>query len=130
MGRKEARWFGMIFSEEGMSADPDKVKLVKDWPAPKTVKDVESFLQTIQFNLAYMGAEEDGEMLYAELTAPLRSLTRQKVKFEWTPVHQKHFKEIKNRLCSDRVMVPYEVGRDTRIYTDGGTTPHYGGDLN
>ena len=71
MGRREARWFGMIFSEEGMSADPDKVKLVKDWPAPKTVKDVKSFLQTIQFNAAYMGAEEDGEMIYAELTAPL-----------------------------------------------------------
>ena len=80
LGRKEAHWFGMIFSEEGMSADPDKVKLVKEWLALRTVRDLKSFLQTIQFNSAYMGAEKEGELLYADLTAPLRRLTRQKVK--------------------------------------------------
>ena len=59
-------------------------------------------------------------MNYPELTAPLRLLTRRKVRFTWTAKHQKHFQLIKDRLCSDRVMVPYDLKRETRLYTDGG----------
>ena len=65
----------MIYSKEGMTADPEKVKLIRDWPAPRTVKEVKSFLQTVQFNAIYLAAEEAGEMNYPELTAPLRMLT-------------------------------------------------------
>ena len=43
-----------------------------------------------------------------------------KAKFTWTARHQKHFDLIKERLCSGRVMVPYNGKKETRIYTDGG----------
>ena len=118
-GVSEVKWFGMIFSEIGMEPDPEKTRLIREWPAPKTVRDVKSFLQTVQFNAVYMAAEE-GEKNYAELTAPLRALTTQKARFTWTEEHEENFKMIKERLCSDRVMVPYDVTRKTRIYTDGG----------
>jgi hypothetical protein len=36
----------MIFSEEGMSPDPKKTAIIRNWPAPLTVRDVKSFLQT------------------------------------------------------------------------------------
>ena len=120
LGKAEVKWFGMIFSEEGMSPDPKKTALIKNWPAPLTVRDIKSFLQTVQFNAAYLGAEEPGEMNYAELTAPLRELTRRKTKFTWTAKHQKHFQCIRTRLVSDKVMVPYDPTRDTRLYSDGG----------
>ena len=68
----------------------------------------------------YMAAEQEGEMNYPELTPPLRVLTRRKTKFSWTEVHQKYFELIKERLCSDRVMVPFDPERDTRLYSDGG----------
>jgi hypothetical protein len=67
-----------------------------------------------------MAAEEPGEMNYPELTAPLRVLTRKGTRFTWTAEHQEHFDLIKARLCSDRVMVPYDPERKTRLYTDGG----------
>ena len=73
-----------------MSADPAKTEVVRNWPAPKTVRDVKSFLQTVQFNAVYMAAEKEGEMNYPELTAPLRDLTKRKVKFTWTEKHQRH----------------------------------------
>ena len=119
LGVPEVKWFGMVYSEHGMSADPDKVKLIKSWPAPRTVAEVKSFLQTVQFNSVYMAAEE-GEMTYPELTAPLRELTKKKVRFTWSELHEKHFQLIKERLCDDRVMVPYDPARKTRLYTDGG----------
>ena len=59
-------------------------------------------------------------MNYAQLTAPLRELTRRKTKFTWTAKHQEHFKQNRERLCSDKVMVPFDPTRDTRLYSDVG----------
>ena len=61
-GKSEVTWFGFVFSEEGMAGDPAKCAVIKEWPAPKTVKEVKSLLQTLQFNRVYMGAEKAGEM--------------------------------------------------------------------
>ena len=65
-----------------MVTDPAKSAVIKEWPAPKTVKEVKSLLQTLQFNRVYMGAENPGEMDYPELTHPFRELTKSKVKFK------------------------------------------------
>ena len=120
MGQEKVKWFGMIYSAQGMTADPAKTEVIKSWQAPKTVREVKSFLQTVQFNAVYMAAELPGELNYPELTAPLRALTKRKVKFTWTAKHQKHFEMIKERMCSDRVMVPFDPDRSTRLYSDGG----------
>ena len=42
------------------------------------------------------------------------------VKFTWTAKHQQHFDLIKERKCSNRVMVPSDPARSTRLYSDGG----------
>ena len=65
-------------------------------------------------------AAEEGEKTYVELTAPLRYLTRQQVKFKWTDEMESNFQEIKARLSGDRVMVPYDPVRKTRVYSDSG----------
>ena len=35
MGKQEVTWFGHVFSKQGMSPDPEKVKTIRAWPAPK-----------------------------------------------------------------------------------------------
>ena len=45
LGKPKVKWFGMIFSEEGMSPDPEKTTIIRKWPAPLTIRDVKSFLQ-------------------------------------------------------------------------------------
>ena len=42
--RSEIAYLGYIVSADGISTSPDKVKVVQDWPVPKTVKDLRSFL--------------------------------------------------------------------------------------
>ena len=120
LGKPQVTWFGHVFSRTGMLTDPEKVAIIQAWERPRTVKEVKSFLQTVQFNRIYMAAETSEEMSYSELTAPLRDLTKKKTKFSWTANLEEKFKEIKRRLCSDRVMVPYDLGRRTRLYTDAG----------
>ena len=59
-----------------MSPDPEKCAIIKNWPAPSSCKEVKSFLevknflQTIQFNAKFLGAEKAGEKTYPELTGP------------------------------------------------------------
>ena len=82
------------------------------------MKEVKSLLQTVQYNAVYMGAERQGELSYPELTAPFRELTRKQARFRWNPRLEENFRVIKERLCSDRVMVGYEADRETRLHTD------------
>ena len=82
LGKAEVKWFGHIFSQQGMSPDPQKVETIKHWPAPGDKSQVKSFLQTIQFCSTYMKVEEAGKT-YSDLTMPLRKLTNKSVRFKW-----------------------------------------------
>ena len=62
MGQQEVKWFGNVYDKQGMSPDPPKVKIIKEWLAPKDKSEVKSFLQTCQFCSKYMrGTAEDSE---------------------------------------------------------------------
>ena len=117
MRKREVKWFGYIFSKAGMSTDPDKCAVIKEWPCPKSGKEVKSFLQTVQFNAKFLGGT-DSDDSYPVLTEPLRNLTKKNATFIWGSTEQKSFDEIKKRLCSERVMSPYDTKRKTRLYVD------------
>ena len=34
VAKSEVKWFGYIFSKEGMSPDPEKCVVIKNWPSP------------------------------------------------------------------------------------------------
>jgi hypothetical protein len=42
-------YLGIIISEGELRMDPVKLKAVKDWPWPKTVKDIQKFLRFYNF---------------------------------------------------------------------------------
>jgi hypothetical protein len=42
--KKEVKFLGHIVSESGVSTDPSKIQAVRDWPIPKSIKEVRSFL--------------------------------------------------------------------------------------
>ena len=79
---------------------------------------MKSFLQTVQFSRIFF-KPEDGRT-YADLTAPLRALTRTDVRFKWTNECTKSFNDIKELLCSNKVMVAYDPTKKTQVYVDKG----------
>ena len=48
LGQTEVMWFGHLYSRLGMRTDPAKAQVIKEWPSPRTVKEVKSVLQTLQ----------------------------------------------------------------------------------
>ena len=119
--KKEVKWFGFIFSKAGMSSDPMKCSIIKEWPRPKSGKEVKSFLQTVQFNAKFLGGSTEGDS-YPVLTEPLRRLAKKHATFIWGNREQASFDEIKKRLCSERVMSPYDTRLRTRLYVDSSPT--------
>ena len=76
---------------------------------------MKSFLQTVQFNTKFLGGKV-GQAWYPEGTEPLRVLTKKNTKFFWEPEQAWAFQEMKDRLCSDDVMVPYDTILNTRLH--------------
>ena len=117
LGQPQVKWFGYIFSKDGMSPDPEKCSIIKNWPAPKSSSEVKSFLQTVQFNSKFLGGKP-GELSYSELTEPLRALTRKNARFVWGTRESAVFEELQARPCSSQVLVSYDTHRKTRLYVD------------
>ena len=118
LGKSQVKWFGYMFSESGMSPDPQKCDAIKNWPSPTSTKEVKSFLQTVQFNSKFLGSVNGEGDSFPDLTAPLRHLTKKNARFIWGKREEEAFSKLKGRLCSDSVMAPYDTNRKTRLYVD------------
>ena len=46
---QEVEFLGMIVSREGIKMDNSKIKAIKEWPTPKTIRGVQSFLGLANF---------------------------------------------------------------------------------
>ena len=117
-GVTEVLWFGHVYDKDGMSVDPAKVQIIKDWSRPKDKAGVKSFLQTVQFCQVFMRPGQG--RTYSDVTLPLRKLTAKSVRFEWTKQCEAAFQELKDLLMSGQVMAHYDPKRDTRLYVDEG----------
>lgn len=106
-------FFGHIFSKEGIQADPKKIDAVVKMSAPEDATAVRSFLGMTNYLSRFIPS-------YADLTAPLRKLTKNDTKFEWLKEQEEAFKEIKAQLINadSRVMTYFDPKKRTSVITD------------
>ena len=108
----------MVISEGKISMDTVKLKGIRDWPAPKTVKEVRSFLGFGNFYRKFINK-------FSELAAPLNGLLKKDVTFNWTQECQKSFDTLKQRFTSEPVLMmpdqsrPFQIEVETSKYASG-----------
>lgn len=95
--RRELKYLGHVVSSNGIKTDPEKVRAITDFPTPKSVRTLRSFLGLASW---YRRFVED----FAKLTLPLTKLLRKNARWEWTETHERAFKELKGRLSSTPVL--------------------------
>ena len=83
-GFKTIPFLGFVVSEQGVHPNPDKVKLIKDFPVPKTPKQVKSFNGLATYYQAFIPH-------FSTTMQPLYGLTKRNIKFKWTDEHQRAF---------------------------------------
>ena len=72
-----------IVSHEGVKVDPNKIKSIKEWKVPTTIKKLRGFLGLIGYYHKF-------SKNYGRIVAPLTTLL-QKDAFSWTPEATKTF---------------------------------------
>ena len=75
--KEQMTFVGYMVSLAGISMDPEKIKSILEWPVPKSVKEVQSFLGFANFYRKFIDN-------YSRLATPLTTLTRKSVRFIWS----------------------------------------------
>ncbi|CAF1537985.1 unnamed protein product, partial [Didymodactylos carnosus] len=83
-GVERLEFLGHIVSPSGISVDDNKVIAVKNWPTPKDLTHVRSFVGTAGFYRRFIKS-------YGEIAAPLTDLMRDNTPFVWTLKQQTAF---------------------------------------
>lgn len=109
---------GYVVKEGKISIDPLKIHAVKEWPVPKNISDVRSFLGFIGY---YRRLIKD----YGTLTAPLHNATA-KEGFKWTEIEQRSFEQLKDAMiaapvlrCPDDALI-FHIWPDASPWAVGG----------
>ena len=72
----QVQYLGFILSEDGTCASSDKVKAVRQYPTPKSVKDVRAYLGQASFYRRLVPN-------FASFVKALKTLTRKDQEFIW-----------------------------------------------
>ncbi|XP_076067753.1 uncharacterized protein LOC143040556 [Oratosquilla oratoria] len=93
---------GYRLSADGISADEDKVRAIRDFPTPTNLTYLRSFIGLVN-QLA------DFTPAITATAQPLRPLLSPKRSFTWTPDHDKAFADVKRALSSPPVLAPFDT---------------------
>lgn len=108
---EEVEYLGYHISKSGISMSEKKVATIQDWSAPKTVKDVQSFLGFANFYRRFIEG-------FSRICRPLTELTKDKVPFLWSGECQDAFELLKNRFMEAPILVHFYPNRPTIVETD------------
>ena len=82
---------GYVVTPDGIMPDEGKLNAIKDFPAPKDVTGVRSFLGMVNQLGHYIPD-------LAQRTDPLRQLLKKDIQFQWLKEQQEAFDSIKDRM--------------------------------
>ena len=101
--QEEIPFLGHIVSATGIGADPTKCQQVRDWPIPRDLHEVRSFVGLCSYYRRHIQG-------FTELAAPLYELATKGTEFEWTDRRHEAFGQLKNALTSAPIL-GYSRGR-------------------
>lgn len=105
------KYLGHIIQNNTISPVKDNLISIKEFPVPKTQKNIRQFLGKINFYHEYIPKS-------AITLDPLHNLLRKNQKFVWSEECQKSFEKIKELLCSQPILEIFDQELPINIYTD------------
>ena len=119
----EVRYLGYNLNAQGINPDPNKLRAISDAPQPINVKQLQSFLGTLNFYRRFIPNA-------AKVLEPLNKLLRKGVAWQWSSKEENSFNDAKNLLTNSEALIhfnsklPLVVIADSSAYGVGAVLCH------
>ena len=104
-------FFGQVLTKEGLRPDPHKVDVIKQWPTPTNVTELQSFLGSVNYLCKFIPYLSD-------LRQPSQGLLKSNSEFLRTQVHEKTFNNIKEAISKDVTLQFFDQEQQLYIEVD------------
>ncbi|XP_015054821.1 uncharacterized protein LOC107001189 [Solanum pennellii] len=109
-GVQRIEYLGHFITVEGVSADSQKIKEVKDWPILTTLKKLRGFLGLAGYYRRFIQG-------FGMISRPLNDLTKNN-KFKWNSTAQQAFVQLKEALTQAPVLAFPDASKTFIVETD------------
>lgn len=111
--KKELLYLGHVISGEGISPDPQKTKVIQNYPKPCNSDEVKRFIAFANYYRKFIPH-------FAEIAIPLNKLCRKGCQFIWSDECDKSFLTLKNSLINPPILQYPDFSQDNEyiLHTD------------
>ncbi|UYV66446.1 hypothetical protein LAZ67_4001706 [Cordylochernes scorpioides] len=110
-GSRRMKVLGHLIDGDGIYPDPDKVEAVRNFPRPKNVSEVRSFLGLCSYYRRFIKS-------FADITGPLNELLKKGKQFSWNDRQEDSFNNLKSALTSEPVLGHFDEAAPIYVHTD------------
>ena len=100
-----------MVSAAGVAVIPDKIQSILDWPTPKSIKDIRSFLGLAGYYRRFIES-------FSKIAKDLTDLLKKNKQFIWTDKAEESFQTLKVKLTTTPVLVLPDTDKDFVVYCD------------
>ena len=111
LGKRQVTYLGYNVSVNGISADSSKVEAVRDFPPPRDVSAVRSFLGLTSYYRRFVSG-------FSKIAEPLFSLTRKGIPFQWNDKCSDAFQKLKELLTNAPLLIFPKFDREFYLETN------------
>ena len=105
------KFLGHLLTGNSLEPDPDKLKAVKEWPAPTSVTEIRRFLGFTNFFRRFI---KD----YSIIARLLEELVGKYARFTWETGQEKAFRELREALLTAPVLKLAHFNKPFRVMSD------------
>ena len=109
-GVQRIEYLGHFITAKVVSTDPQKIKEVRDWPIPTTLKKLRGFLGLAGYYRRFI-------QRFGMISRPLIDLTK-KDKFKWNSIAQQAFVQLKEALTQAHILALSDESKTFIVETD------------
>jgi len=99
---REVGFLGVVIGLDGIKMEEEKVRGVLDWPIPKYVKDVQKFLELVNYYRRFIES-------FTSVARPLYDMVKKDQKWDWTERQEEAFRELKEWFTKEPVLAALDL---------------------
>ena len=91
------QYLGHVTSKDEISVEPNKIKAINEWPVPKNVINIRSFMGITGYYRNFIKG-------FSKIAYPITSLQKKGKKFDWSEKCNESFNKLKHVLSTTPIL--------------------------